>query len=86
MSLVGIIQEIMVLGQAILSHFVTGTAATFTATGDREWFMTGGSFSLSDKGNYLAGAVADIAVYGAILVDWIVQALLNTQIGANNMA
>jgi hypothetical protein len=75
----------MVLGQAILSHFVTGTPATFTLTGDREWAIHNGGFTLSTKGNYLAGAVADIVTYGAILVDWIVQALLNTEIHANNV-
>jgi hypothetical protein len=29
------------------------------------------------------GAVADIAVYGAILVDWLVQALLGNGINVN---
>jgi hypothetical protein len=51
--------------------------------GDFEWNLIGQeAFVTSTKGNYLAGAVADIVVYGAILVDWIVQSLLNTTVNA----
>ena len=78
MILVALIQQIIALGQGILGHFVVGTAATVTQLGDHEWNLTGGNYAMSTKGSYLAGAVADIVTYGAILVDWIVQSLLST--------
>jgi hypothetical protein len=78
MVLVGLIQEILGILGGVLNHFVIGGMSAISATGDHEWTMTAGAFGLTDKGNYLAGAVADIVTYGAILVDWVVQALLNT--------
>ncbi len=84
MLVVQLVEELIALGQGILGHFVQGTAGSFTALTDYEWELTGFSqYSLSTKGNYLAGAVADIAVYGAILLDWIVQGLINTGMNAN---
>jgi len=84
MQMINIIQEIMTLVQQILVHFVTGTSSTVTQLADNEWSVTQGAFQVSQKGNYLSAAVADIAVYGAILVDWIVQALLNNGVNAYN--
>jgi hypothetical protein len=85
MILVQLVQELIAIGEAILGHFVTGTAGTASLLPDYEWTITGASsFNISTKGNYLAGAVADIVTYGAILVDWIVQSLLNTTVNAYN--
>jgi len=78
MILVGLIQEILGILGGVLGHFVQGTVSTPVQTADHEWTMNAGAFGLTNKGNYLAGAIADIVTYGAILVDWIVQALLNT--------
>jgi len=77
MILVQLIQELIALGEGILGHFVSGDPGAATLLADYEWSISGQSaFVLDPKGNYLVGAVADIVVYGAILVDWIVQALL----------
>jgi hypothetical protein len=77
MVLTGLIQEILALLNGLLGHWVAGTPSAFIVGPDYEWRMLGtGQFSLTPKGNYLMGAVADIATFGAILVDWIVQALL----------
>jgi hypothetical protein len=78
MVFVGLIQEVLGLLGGVLNHFVIGGVSKIAATGDHEWTMTAGGFGLTNKGNYLAGAIADIVTYGAILVDWVVQALLNT--------
>ena len=79
MILVELLQQAIALGQGILGHFVDGSAGTATLMTDYEWSISDQvAFELSPKGKYLAGAVADIVVYGAILVDWIVQALLGS--------
>lgn len=84
MTVVEQIQQMLGQMNGLLAHFVIGGASKITLTGDHEWTMTSGAFGLTDKGNYLAGAVADIVTYGAILVDWTVQALLNTGVIAVN--
>ena len=76
MQIVNIVQSLMAIVQGVLNHFVTGNASTATLRTDYEWTVDTGTFMLSNKGGYLAGAVADIVVYGAILVDWIVQSLM----------
>ena len=81
MVVVGLIQEVLGILNGLLSHFVTGAVSTVSLGPDYEWFVSAGSFNLTKKGNYLIGAVADITTYGAILVDWLVQALLG--IGQN---
>ena len=68
---------------AILGHFVSGSASSISLGPDYEWALGVGYFQTTSKGNYLVGAVADIATYGAILVDWIVQALLGNGINVN---
>jgi hypothetical protein len=60
---------------SLLRHFVTGRASTPVVYADQEWTLSIGSFSLTNKGNYLVGAVADIITYGSTLVNWIIQAL-----------
>jgi len=87
MILVQLIQELVALGEGILGHFVDGSAGTASVLSDYEWTLTGGTaFELSTKGKYLSGAIADIVTYGAILVDWIVQSLLNTTVDLTNSA
>jgi hypothetical protein len=81
--LVQLIEEIVALAQGVLSHFVTGDAGVMVLKSDYEWSLSGFTpFTLSTKGEYLSGAVADIVTYGAILVDWIVQAMLNQPVNA----
>ncbi len=84
MAIVGIIEEILALVQGVLQHFIDGTPSSIVVGSDYEWVLTPGSYTLSTKGAYLAGAIADIIVYGSILVDWIVQSLLGTGTIATN--
>jgi hypothetical protein len=85
MVVIGLVQELLGLLNGLLGHFVTGTITTPpTLSQDYEWFVGAAPASaLTTKGNYLMGAVADIATYGAILVDWLVQALLTTPSNVN---
>jgi hypothetical protein len=85
MVVVGLVQEVLGLLNGLLGHFVnTPAAITPTLSQDYEWFIgTATPATMTTKGNYLLGAVADIATYGAILVDWIVQALLTTPTNVN---
>lgn len=77
MVLVGLIQEVLGLLNGLLSHWVTLSPINPQLGPDYEW-QIGSAIpaTLTAKGNYLMGAVADIATFGAILVDWIVQALM----------
>jgi hypothetical protein len=77
MTLVQLTQEILAIVQGVLAHFVTGTASTITITSDYESVLTQGSLSLTTKGNYLTGGLADVTMYGTMALDWILQALLN---------
>jgi len=85
MVVIGLVQELLGLLNGLLGHFVSGTISTApTLSQDYEWFVgTATPSELTTKGNYLMGAVADIVTYGAILVDWLVQALLTTPTNAN---
>jgi hypothetical protein len=89
MVVVGLVEEVLGLLNGLLGHFVSTPTLSLAMNGDGEWSVVGTNVSaLTNKGNYLIGAVADIAVYGAILVDWVIQALLgssqitNTVMGA----
>jgi len=77
MTLVQLTQEILAIVQGVLAHFVTGTASTIAIGPDYESTLTQGSLSLTTKGSYLAGGLADVTVYGVMALDWITQALLN---------
>lgn len=85
MVVIGLVQEILGLLNGLLGHFVTGTIQTAPAlSSDYEWFVgLARPSTMTVKGNYLMGAVADIITYGAILVDWLVQALLTTPTNVN---
>jgi hypothetical protein len=83
MVVVGLIQEGLALLNSLLGHFVSGSVSSITLGPDFEWAVGVGGYQTTSKGNYLMGAVADIATYGAILVDWIVQALLGNGLNVN---
>jgi hypothetical protein len=79
MILAGLIEEILAILGGLLGHFVTTPATNFSQLSDGEWFAAGLTVpALTSKGNALMGAVADILVYGAILVDFITQTLVGT--------
>ena len=80
MILINIIQEALALVGALLQHFVTVSGPAPTLGPDFEWSLGAQSVTMQAKGNYLMGAVADIAVYGAVMVDWVVQALLGSSV------
>jgi len=86
MVVVGLIQELLALLNGLLNHFVSGEVSTVAVSSDYEWALSATQFVTTTKGNYLMGAVADIATYGAILVDWLVQALLGNGVNANTPA
>jgi hypothetical protein len=84
MVVVGLIEEILAILNGLLSHFVQGIdSISVTMTPDYEWTLTPASTELTSKGNFLVGAIADIATYGAILVDWLVQALIGVEFNLN---
>jgi len=76
MVVVGLIEEVLGILNSLLTHFVTGGPPTVSLGSDFEWTLNPAVYTVTTKGEYLTGAVADIATYGAILVDWLVQALL----------
>jgi hypothetical protein len=77
MTLVQLTQEFVTILQGILSHFVTGTASSIAITSDYESVLSQGTLSLTPKGLYLTGHLADLTVYGVMALDWVVQAMLN---------
>ena len=78
MFVVGLVYDVLALLDGLLAAFVGHPVFSFVQLADGEWTMTGGTLpTVTGKGNALLGAVADIVTYGAILVDWMVQALLN---------
>lgn len=77
MAIIQLVQEAIALVEGILSHFVSGGGANAILANDYEWSLETSQVTLDPKGMYLSGAVADIVTYGAILVDWLIQALLS---------
>jgi len=77
MIISGLLQEGLALLNGLLAHFVGGaTTAYYQSSTDYEWVnLTNSTLFLTTKGNSLMGAVADIVVYGATLVDFLTQAL-----------
>ena len=87
MIVVGLIEELLGLLNGLLAHFVQGIdSISVTMTPDYEWTLTPASTNLTSKGEFLVGAVADIATYGAILLDWLVQALIGVEFQLNEPA
>ncbi len=84
MIVANLILEVLGLLNGLLVPFVGTPAAIFTQGADGEWSAVGLSVpTLTAKGNSLMGAVADIMVYGATLVDMIVQVLVGTQVAGS---
>ncbi|MCX6659157.1 MAG: hypothetical protein NTX81_02070 [Candidatus Bathyarchaeota archaeon] len=87
MIVVGLVEELLAMLNGLLAHFVQGIDTIgVTMTPDYEWVLTPASTHLTSKGEFLVGAVADIATYGAILVDWTVQALIGVEFQLNEPA
>jgi hypothetical protein len=87
MVVVGLVEELLAILNGLLAHFVQGIdSIAVTMTPDYEWVITPAETELTSKGNFLVGAVADIATYGAILVDWLVQALIGVRFDLNSPA
>lgn len=70
MVIIEIIERLLALLDDFLGHFVTGS-------------ISSGNYTVTTKGNYLVGAVADTITYGSILVDWISQVLLGNSTAVN---
>jgi len=84
MILANLILEVLALLNGLLGHFVDTPGANFTQGVDGEWTAAGLSVpALTLKGNSLMGAVADIMVYGATLVDFITQVLVGQQVAGS---
>jgi hypothetical protein len=84
MVVVGLLLEVLGMLNGLLSHFVGTPAVTYTQGADGEWTLSGLTPpALTEKGNSLMGAVADILVYGATLVDWLTQALVGTSVAGS---
>lgn len=80
MIVANLILEVLGLLNGLLAHFVGTPQAVFTQASDGEWSAIGLTVpTLTPKGNSLMGAVADIMVYGATLVDMITQVLVGDQ-------
>ena len=84
MVVVGLVEELLAILNGLLAHFVQGIDSIgVTMTPDYEWTLTPATTTLTSKGEFLVGAVADIATYSAILVDWLVQALIGVEFNLN---
>ena len=84
MVVAGLIQEVLGILFGLLDHFVQTPAPTFTQYSDGEWSGTNLDIALlTEKGNSLMGAVADIVLYGATLVDFIMQVLVGQSIAGS---
>jgi hypothetical protein len=69
-----ILAEFLSMFQGLASHFVTGSA-TFTQQSDYEWTYTS-DIVPSVKANMIGGALADIILYGAQVLDQILQVMV----------
>jgi hypothetical protein len=84
MVVAGLLLEVLGLLNGLLAHFVATPAPSFTQGADGEWTATGLDVpTLTEKGNSLMGAVADILVYGATLVDFITQTLVGQSVAGS---
>jgi len=87
MVVVGLVEEMLGILDSLLAHFVTpDKQMAVSLSSDYEWALSPARFTVTTKGEYLTGAIADITTYGAILVDWLVQALLGTGTNVNKVA
>lgn len=68
----------MALLQAFANHFIEG-GIYFTQLSDGEWTMTGQVLP-SAKGNMVAGALADVVLYGSQMLAQIMQVLVSPSV------
>jgi len=73
-----LIGGIMAMLQALANHFIEGSIY-FTMLPDGEWQMQG-QIIPSAKGNMVAGALADVILYGSQMLDQIMQVLVSPNI------
>jgi len=84
MIVAGLVLEVLGMLNGLLAHFVGTPVPIFTQGADGEWTATGLDVPmLTEKGNSLMGAVADILVYGATLVDFVVQTLVGQSVAGS---
>jgi hypothetical protein len=69
---------LMAMLQGLANHFIEGSIY-FTQLSDGEWTMHG-QIIPSAKGNLVAGALADIILYGSQMVAQIMQVLVSPSI------
>ena len=87
MVVVGLVEEVLAILNGLLAHFVSGIETiSVSMTPDYEWVITPADVSMTSKGNFLVGAIADIATYGAILGDWLIQAMIGVKFDLNSPA
>lgn len=84
MVVAGLLLEVLGMLNGLLAHFVATPVPSFTQGADGEWTAAGLDVPLlTEKGNSLMGAVADIMVYGATLVDFITQTLTGVSVAGS---
>lgn len=69
-----LLSGVMAMLEALSSHFVVNTQS-FTMLSDGEWLLTGQVIP-SAKANLVAGAMADIILYGSQMLAQIMQVLV----------
>lgn len=69
---------LMAMLQALANHFIEGSIY-FTQLSDGEWQMHG-QILPSAKGNAVAGALADIILYGSQMLAQVMQVLVSPSI------
>jgi hypothetical protein len=73
-----LVAGLMAMLQALANHFIEG-GIYFTQLADGEWTMHG-QVVPSAKGNMVAGALADIILYGSQMLAQIMQVLVSPSI------
>jgi hypothetical protein len=73
-----LVAGVMAMLQGLANHFIEG-GIYFTQLSDGEWTMHG-QIVPSAKGNLVAGALADIILYGSQMVAQIMQVLVSPSI------
>jgi hypothetical protein len=73
-----LVAGIMAMLQGLANHFIEGSIY-FTQLSDGEWTMHGQVIP-SAKGNMVAGALADIILYGSQMLAQIMQVLVSPSI------
>ena len=86
MALSNIIAQVLGLTQGFLHHFITGGVTGFQQLCDGEWIMYHTpAMTITPKGSSLIGALADITVYGATMLDQLLQTLVGTSVNISQV-